>query len=40
MVIFFHGTRSLAYPVIPELEILKSREVGKEFENVSIFERV
>lgn len=36
----FHGTQFLAYPVIPELEILESRDMGKEFKDVPILERI
>ena len=40
MVRWFDGARPLAYPVVPELEVLESREVRKELNDMSILERI
>ena len=37
---WFYEARSLAYPIILESEISEQREAGKEFDDVTIFERV
>ena len=37
---YFGGVQSTTHPVVPELKILKVREVGKKLKDVSILERV